>query len=211
MGKVRNLEAAVFRWVRREPPQGFVHRGAFWLFVGYLGLSLPGWLPGTTGKVFSGLAGLDFFLLILFCIPLLWRFVFQRLLWKVRNRLIVTYLLMGLTPVVLFATLAGILLYVFSGQFAIFAATSVVHDELEHIGATNSTLAMHIAHMLDQNPRQRAVTLLEERDQPAEHEYSGLSVAAFEDGKPIALEPSGIQMSPAPSLPGWLAKSFPFR
>jgi sigma-B regulation protein RsbU (phosphoserine phosphatase) len=211
MGMFRKFEVAVFRLVRRDPPQGFVHRGAFWLFVGYLGLSLPGWLPGIVGRVFSDLAGLDFFLLVILCIPLLWRFIFQRLLWKVRNRLIVTYLLMGLTPVVLFVTLAGILLYVFSGQFAIFAATSVVHDELEHIAATNSTLAMHIAHMLDQNPRQRALTLLEERDQPAEHQYSGLRVAAFEDGKPVALEPSAIQMNPAPSLPVWLDKAYPFR
>jgi phosphoserine phosphatase RsbU/P len=211
MGKFRKFEVATFRLVRRDPPQGFVHRGAFWLFVGYLGLSLPGWLPGTTGRVFSDLADIDFFLLLVFCVPLLWRFIFQRLLWKVRNRLIVTYLLMGLTPVVLFATLAGILLYVFSGQFAIFAATSVVHDELEHIGATNSTLAMHIAHMLDQNAHLRAVTLLEEGDQPAENEYSGLGIAAFEDGKQVGLEPSAMEMRPAPSLPSWLAKSFPFR
>ena len=209
MGKVRNIEAAVFRWVRRDPPQGFVHRGAFWLFVLYLGFSIPGWLPGTTGKVFSGLAGLDFFLLILFCIPLLWRFIFQRLLWKVRNRLIVTYLLMGLTPVVLFATLAGILLYVFSGQFAIFAATSVVHDELEHIGATNTALAMHIAHVLDQNPRLRTVALPEEGTEAAE--YSGLGLAAFEDGKPVALEPASIESRSGSWVPAWLAKSFPFR
>jgi hypothetical protein len=88
-------------------------------------------LPGRSSAIWLAF---DFFLLLIFCIPLLWRFIFQRLLWKVRNRLIVTYLLMGLTPVVLFVTLAGLLLYVFSGQFAIFAATSVVHDELEHIG-----------------------------------------------------------------------------
>jgi sigma-B regulation protein RsbU (phosphoserine phosphatase) len=204
----RKFEVAVFRFVRRDPPQGFVHRGAFWLFVGYLALSLPGWLPGLTGKVFSNLAGLDFFLLVIFCIPLLWRFIFQRLLWKVRNRLIVTYLLMGLTPVVLFVTLALILLYAFSGQFAIFAAASVVHDELEHIGATNSSLAMHIAHVLDQNPRLREVALPEEGSAPAQHEYSGLGITAFQDGKQVPLTPAAIQSPVAPSLPAWLHGSF---
>src|SRR5581483_5797878 len=148
MRQPRDFEIAVFRRLRREPPQGFVHRTAFWLFVAYLILSAFSWLPGSTGVVFSQIAQLDLLVLIGFCIPLLWRFVFGRLLWKVRNRLVVTYLLMGLTPVVLFVTLAVILLYVFSGQFAIFAATSVVHDELEHIAASNSGFAMHIAHEL---------------------------------------------------------------
>ncbi len=208
MVRARKFEVAVFRLVRRDPPEGFVHRGAFWLFAGYLALSLPGWLPGTVGRVFSDLAGLDFFLLLILCVPLLWRFIFLRLLWKVRNRLIVTYLLMGLTPVVLFVTLALILLYAFSGQFAIFAATSVVHDELEHIGATNAILAMHIAHVLEQNPHARAVTLPEEGSALAEHEYAGLSVAAYEDGKPVTLEPASIQAAVAPALPAWLHASF---
>jgi sigma-B regulation protein RsbU (phosphoserine phosphatase) len=208
MGKLRNFEAAVFRLVRRDPPEGFVHRTAFWLFVGYLGLSLPGWLPGATGGFFSGLAGFDFFLLIIFCIPLLWRFIFRRLLWKVRNRLIVTYLLMGLTPVVLFVTLAGLLLYVFSGQFAIFAATSVVHDELEHIGATNGSVAMHVAHFLAENPRSHTVPFPEANGASPEQEYSGLSVSAFEDGKPVTLEPQPPHPQPAPSIPWWLHGSF---
>jgi len=198
----------VFRLVRRDPPEGFIHRSAFWLFLGYLGLSLPAWLPGTVGRFFSDLATLDFFLLVICCIPLLWRFIFQRLLWKVRNRLIVTYLLMGLTPVVLFVTLALILLYVFAGQFAIFAATGVIHTELEHIGAENSTLTIHIAHVLNQNPRLRTVTLPEESGQPAQHEYTGLSVAAWEDGKPVTLDPASLQSSVAPVVPAWLHGAF---
>jgi sigma-B regulation protein RsbU (phosphoserine phosphatase) len=208
MGRLRKFEAAVFRLVRRDPPEGFVHRSAFWLFVGYLVLSLPGWLPGTLGKFFSDLAALDFFLLLILCVPLLWRFIFLRLLWKVRNRLIVTYLLMGLTPVVLFVTLALILLYVFSGQFAIFAAMGVVHDELEHIGAVNGALTMHIAHVLNQNPRLHMVPMPEEGSQPAEHEYSGLSIAAYEDGKEIALDPGPKEASVAPVVPSWLKESF---
>jgi sigma-B regulation protein RsbU (phosphoserine phosphatase) len=208
MGKLRNFEAAVFRLVRRDPPEGFAHRTAFWLFLGYLGLSLPGWLPGATGGFFSGLAEFDFFLLVIFCVPLLWRFIFRRLLWKVRNRLIVTYLLMGLTPVVLFVTLAVLLLYVFSGQFAIFAATSVVHDELEHIGATNGSLAMHVAQVLAESPHQRTVSFPEEGGGALEHEYSGLAVAAFEDGKPVTLEPPPPHPQPVPSIPSWLHGSF---
>jgi sigma-B regulation protein RsbU (phosphoserine phosphatase) len=51
-------------------------------------------------------------------IILLYRWTTRRLLWKVRNRLIVTYALMSLAPVVLCLTLFSIASYVFAGQFA---------------------------------------------------------------------------------------------
>jgi sigma-B regulation protein RsbU (phosphoserine phosphatase) len=51
-------------------------------------------------------------------IILLYRWVTQRLLWKVRNRLIVTYALMSLAPLVLCLTLFAIASYIFGGQFA---------------------------------------------------------------------------------------------
>lgn len=208
MGQFRNFEVAAFRRVHRDPPQGFVHRTAFWLFLAYFALSLPGWLPGSAGRGFRACAQLDFLLLVVFCIPLLWRYIFQRLLWKVRNRLIVTYLLMGLTPVVLFVTLALLLLYVFSGQFAIFAATSVVSDELAHIGSKNGSFAMHIAHVLEQDPRLSTVTLPEAGLEPDEHEYTGLTVAAFQDGKRLELSPASIDAQSAAAVPGWLPQNF---
>ena len=208
MGQFRNFEVAVFRRLRRDPPLGFVHRAAFWLFLAYFVLSLPGWLPGAAGQVFRILAGLDFFLLIILCIPLLWRYIFQRLLWKVRNRLIVTYLLMGLTPVVLFVTLALLLLYVFSGQFAIFAATSVINDELAHIASTNDSVVMHIAHMLDQNPSFRGLSVPEASADPADHEYTGLTIAAFHDGKAIGLLPRSVEATDIPAIPSWVPAVF---
>ncbi len=208
MAKLRNFEAAVFRRMRRDPPQGFAHRAAFWLFLGYLGLSIPGWLPGATGQVFTGLAEFDFFLLLIFCIPLLWRFIFQRLLWKVRNRLIVTYLLMGLTPVVLFVTLAGLLIYVFSGQFAIFAATSVVHDELAHIASMNRSLSVHMAQSLQQNPRLQTVVVPPEASRPSEREYTGMTIAVYQDGRRVKLMPEAWNADAAPVVPGWFHDEF---
>ena len=76
--------------------------------------------------------------LVVCCIPLFWRWVVRRLMWKVSNRLVVTYLLIGLTPVVLFVTLALVAAYVFSGQFATFAAKAEINRELAHIGGGKS-------------------------------------------------------------------------
>ena len=62
-------------------------------------------------------------------IILFYRWVTQRVLWKVRNRLILTYLLMGLSPVVLFGTLGGIAAYLLAGQYATSSALSVIDQE----------------------------------------------------------------------------------
>ncbi|HEX4007409.1 MAG TPA: SpoIIE family protein phosphatase [Acidobacteriaceae bacterium] len=208
MGQFRNFEVAVFRRIRREPPTGFAHRTAFWLFIVYFVFALLGWLPGDTGVGFHDFATLDFYILVIFCVPLLWRYVFGRLLWKVRNRLIVTYVLMGLTPVVLFVTLAALLLYVFSGQFAIFAATSVINDELAHIAAQNNSFAMHIAHTLDHDPGIRGLSLPEAGDDPNEHEYAGLTIAAFHDGRFIGLLPASVEAHDISAVPKWLPPTF---
>jgi len=49
---------------------------------------------------------------------LLFRWFAYRFLWKVRNRLILTYLLMGLAPLVMFVMLAAIAGYLLAGQYA---------------------------------------------------------------------------------------------
>jgi sigma-B regulation protein RsbU (phosphoserine phosphatase) len=49
---------------------------------------------------------------------LLFRWLVYRVLWKVRNRLILTYLLMGLAPLVMFAMLAALAGYLLAGQYA---------------------------------------------------------------------------------------------
>src|SRR5277367_6458542 len=187
MGLLRNFEIKVFRRIRRDPPRSKIHRLAFWLLIVYVVLALGRILPGKAGLFFQALSSLTLFVLILLCIPLLWRWIFGRLLWKVRNRLIVTYVLMGLTPLVLFVSLALILLYIFSGQFAIFAASAEINAELAHIESTNRAFDLHVAHAVSQDPKARTVNLPEAADTSQDHEHVDLQVAAFVDGKPLSL------------------------
>ena len=96
--------------------------------------------------------------LVFSCI-ILYRWLVNHVLWKVRNRLIVTYLLMGLAPVVLFVTLAAIAAYVFSGQFATFAATSELGSTLGRLSAENQAFAVHVAHAIARSPSANSVEL----------------------------------------------------
>jgi sigma-B regulation protein RsbU (phosphoserine phosphatase) len=96
---------------------------------------------------------------VIFSCIILYRWLVNQVLWKVRNRLIVTYLLMGLTPVVLFATLAGIASFVFSGQFATFAATSQLDTVLGRLSAENQAFTVHVAHAIARAPSANSVEL----------------------------------------------------
>jgi sigma-B regulation protein RsbU (phosphoserine phosphatase) len=203
MGQVKNFETRVFRALRREPPQSKVHRLAFWLLIIYLALMPGRLLPRTAGQVFAGLSLFTFTLLLAFCIPLVWRWVFGRFLWKLRNRLIMTYLLMALTPVVLFVLLALSALYIFSGQFAIFAATAKLQTQLEHYAAENRAFATHVSHILAVEPGARNVALPEMEDTAPGVQEIGVQVAAFHDGKPVKITPENLQAKNITEIPPW--------
>ncbi len=208
MGHLRNFETGVFRRLRRDPPTGKIHRLAFWLLIVYIGLAVGRILPSRAGVAFQSISAFTLFLLILLCIPLLWRWVFGRLLWKLSNRLVVTYLLMGLAPVVLFVTLAVILMYVFSGQFAIFATTAEIDSELAHISSTNRAFDMHVSHAVASDPKARSVTLPEADDTSPDHEHIAMQIAAFADGQRLPLVPANLNATGITRAPSWAKSHF---
>ncbi|HEX5234594.1 MAG TPA: SpoIIE family protein phosphatase [Silvibacterium sp.] len=139
---------------------------------------------------------------------MLWRWLSGSVLWKLRNRLVVTYLLMGLAPVVLFVTLACILLYVFSGQFAIFAANGVIQAERGHISAENRAFAVHAAHLLATNSKMPPLTLPDLADNSTDHQHAGISFAAFDNGRVLRLTPASLDDGTIQQPPSWLDGSF---
>lgn len=208
MGMVRNFEARVFRALRREPPDTKVHRLAFWMLAIYL-LLMPGrLLPGAAGQIFGVFSFFTMTLLLALCVPLLYRWISGRFLWKLRNRLIITYLLMALTPVVLFFLLALIALYGFSGQFATFASKSEIRTQLERYAAENRAFVMHVAHVLDAEPEMKIVSLPPVEDTHGDVGNNGVKVAAFQDGKPVGISPAGMQAANILSVPSWAQDRF---
>jgi phosphoserine phosphatase RsbU/P len=208
MGHLRNFETGVFRRIRRNPPDGKIHRIAFWLLLAYLACLIAQLLPGAVGSFFGALGDFTFLLLIVFAIPLFWRWLMRRALWKVRNRLVVTYLLMGLAPVVLFVSLAVILLYVFSGQFAIFAANDVLELERAHIASENRAFAISAAHTLAANPKAASLKLPEFDDTEPGRPRTGIAFAAFQSGHPMPVYPADFDTAGIQKPPAWVHGSF---
>ena len=54
-------------------------------------------------------------------------------MWRLRNRLIVTYVFIGVIPAVLLVTMGVITLYGLGGQFAVYVVTSEIHAQLRSI------------------------------------------------------------------------------
>ncbi len=106
---------------------------------------LLAYVPGTVGQVSSALRWLALLAALLGTVPYLYRAVRDGLLWRLRNKLILTYLLIGLTPVVLFFTLVFLATYVASGQFAVHLAASHLQLRLDSMGTSDAGLALALA------------------------------------------------------------------
>ena len=118
-----------------------------------LGIDLLLVIVQTTCSVFKwkfgeSLAGWVTFLTlvatVLFSIVAL-RWIRAKMLWRLRNRLIVTYVFIGVIPVVLLMILALGSFYLFAGQFATFIVTSELNSELSSLEAANSAIAHQLA------------------------------------------------------------------
>ncbi|AFL88287.1 serine phosphatase RsbU, regulator of sigma subunit [Terriglobus roseus DSM 18391] len=110
---------------------------------------LLAYLPESLGSAASFLRWPLLAIGILSGVPVLYRAARHGMLWRLRNKLILTYLLIGLTPVVLFFTLVFLAAYVAAGQFAIHLAASHLQLQLDSMGTTDAGLAFGIAHRLE--------------------------------------------------------------
>src|ERR1051325_3020389 len=98
---------------------------------------------------------LNFWVVLLTCIAvalflsLAYRWLKARTLWRLRNRLIVTYVFIGVIPAILLVTMAIGMFYVFAGQFANFVVTSELTAQLRSLGVMNLAVASGLASRLE--------------------------------------------------------------
>ena len=118
----------------------FVLQKAFGLLKLSYGESLGGWV-----------SFLSFLVIILFSI-LAFRWIKAKALWRLRNRLIVTYVFIGFVPLVLLVALALGSFYLFAGQFATFIVTTGLNSELSSLSAANATIAGHLSAQIQREP-----------------------------------------------------------
>jgi sigma-B regulation protein RsbU (phosphoserine phosphatase) len=130
--------------LRKRIPTGLAG-AVFWLAIWLVLLwlvrhaSLPGHTFLAWMQVLVGVA------LAVLSLALLVSLVRRHLLWRLRNKLIITYILIGLAPFVLFLILVGLSAYVAAGQFSIHLADTRMRQQLDEIGSDNSSTASNFA------------------------------------------------------------------
>jgi sigma-B regulation protein RsbU (phosphoserine phosphatase) len=151
-------------------PQGWVARGACYS----LGLAIVLFALQMLLMLFSrqwsaSLAGWVKFLLfdavLLFSI-VAFRSLRRKVLWRLRNRLIVTYVFIGVIPAALLVAMAFISMYLFAGQFASFVITSEINAQLRSMQAVNAAVSNEIAARIEkgQAPAAESLAGLRKRD-----------------------------------------------
>ena len=164
-----------------------------------LGLFAPTW-----GAHLGGWVGfLSFIAAVLFFI-LGFRWIKRRILWRLRNRLIVTYVFIGVIPAVLLVAMGLITLYGLGGQFAVFVVTSELHAQLRSMESVNEAVANALASRLERGeiPTAESLAGLRKRD-PA---WQRRNVCAWYADKPLPLcnEFDGASLT----FPGFMKGSF---
>jgi phosphoserine phosphatase RsbU/P len=170
-------------------PQGRMARLACYLAGLAAGLyvfeKLLALFSSSWGGQLSGWVGFLTFLAAVLVFILGFRWARRRVLWRLRNRLIVTYIFIGVIPAVLLVAMAGITLYGFAGQFAVFIVTSEIHAQLRSLEAVNAAITNELAARIERGDKPTAESLagLRKRDRA----WSRREVCAWYAEKPLPL------------------------
>jgi sigma-B regulation protein RsbU (phosphoserine phosphatase) len=177
----------------------------FWLSVWFCLLLALRLIPGAIGTFFSLVQVLVGIALAATAIPLLVRIIRRKMLWSLRNKLVLTYLLIGLAPVILFVTLVLVSAYIAAGQFAIHLADSRLLEELSQMSSDNAHRIQPIERLLEGEQIPPIVT---QPEQAAGVDFARARLtrvsSAYVNGAPTAL---GTVHGKTPlGLPPWAAE-----
>ncbi len=172
-------------------------------------ISAGAWIlyaAGAIREIPVWVALVEFVLFLLVC-ALVLRWFRRVVLWRLRNRLLVTYVFIGGVPVLVVVAMALITAYIFGGQFATFLVTSDLQSQVKSLEASNRTITFELASNLRRGlaTSKDGVPALDDLARTPEHSKRREVVAWFR-GKPIVLrgETAGEQLTP----PAWRKEHF---
>ncbi len=166
--------------------------GKITLWFGVLALALQLW--GLMGRAGSGTmlsvwASLITYVFVACLVIQGYRWARHALLWRLRNRLIVTYVFIGVIPIVLLISMFLLATYLFAGQFATYVALADLDIELQHLTAANDALASQFRSLTQMG---RLTPQLAAEIASASNEmFTQRTVKVLEDDKGFVIEPGG--------------------
>lgn len=142
---------------------------------------------------------------IVMFVVLAFRWLRVKLLWRLRNRLIVTYVFIGVIPALLLVAMAFVTIYLFAGQFANFVVTSGIDQKLHSVESANAAIGNELAARIErgQPANPESLSGLRKNNQSWRHRQ----VCAWLDGKP-ALACTQEDGKTAVEYPSFINSSF---
>jgi sigma-B regulation protein RsbU (phosphoserine phosphatase) len=131
----------------------------------------------------------------------------NRVMWRLRNRLIVTYVFIGVIPVLLIIAMALVAGYLFSGQFATFLVTSDLQSELRSLDAANATVTAELASALRSGKSLTSGADAMHGFRPDDPRLDRMAVSASYGGQTIAAGAPEAERQPI-SAPSWAKTDF---
>ncbi len=186
-------------------PESWIARGACYslglaiaLFL--LEMILKAFAPEASSSLGGWVKFLVFDAALLFSI-LIFRATRRKVLWRLRNRLIVTYVFIGVIPAVLLVVMGLITIYLFAGQFASFVVTSEINSQLRSMQAVNAAVSNELAARIEkgQPPTAESLAGLRKRDRA----WGRRRVGAWH-GQRVLLISNGVQNSTPITFPDFL-------
>jgi len=145
MTKHPSLSALKARVSRTPRPKTMWGRVMLWSGGLSILVYVLGWLSSSGTNTKPGGWAKFFALVFAFCaLRFVFRWVKRRVMWRLRYRLMVTYIFIGVIPIVLLMLMAGVGCFLFAGQFATYVAISNLQSELQHLEAENDALAVQL-------------------------------------------------------------------
>lgn len=163
-----------------------------------------------TGGVPGGL-WLLFWVIVLVCLGYylgrLIAFVRGRLLWRLRRRLVVTYLFIAVVPVLLILLLVAIGAYIINAQFAAFLVALNLRDRVNQLQQLNRAIAHEVYLSHDPTPEtvlERLRTLFVAQLGAHATSYPGLEITIRLGSAARAYDLEGNPIAQAVEIPAWL-------
>jgi sigma-B regulation protein RsbU (phosphoserine phosphatase) len=156
------------------------------------------------GEALSGWTTFLTFAAAILFLVLAFRWTKAHMLWRLRNRLIVTYMFIGVIPALLLITMAFITAYLFAGQFANFLVASELGSRLRTMQSVNAAVGNALVARIQRGES----PWLDIPTNPAEvADWAPRQICAWREGKPLYACKEDGRLSPF-SLPKFLQTPF---
>ena len=182
-------------------------RFATWVSAYGVALWIVGRFQGGVPDLLWFIFWLTFIPVVIYALLRLGKLVKRKILWRLRWRLMVTYVFIAVVPILLILILVGLGGYILNGQFASFLVSSKLHDRADQLRHVSHALTHQADYVSQDTPesflQQLQVLAVNDLHEHA-GDYPGLEVTLRLGSVARAFKLDGTPLSNPVALPAWV-------